>query len=190
MKVGYYNRFIPFFLGISLVIISCGNDNQPPLVDITNPVDGAVVSGSIDISADVSDNDGIDRVEFYINDSLVATLKKSPYKHHWTTTGLPDSSLHDIYAKAYDLALSEGSSDTVTVTVYNGDSLICGDVFIWNFDPDDVFYDSAIGGSVDCAYWIEQTLADYGYSFVTGNELPADIDSFDLIFVTLGYFRC
>jgi hypothetical protein len=28
-------------------------------------------------------------------------------------------------------------------------------IFIWNYDPLDRFYETAIADSVDCAYWVE-----------------------------------
>lgn len=63
-------------------------------------------------------------------------------------------------------------------------------VFIWNYDTLDVFYDTQIGDSVDCAYWIEQTLGQNEHTYVTGIYLPADLSPYDVVFVTLGFFRC
>lgn len=62
--------------------------------------------------------------------------------------------------------------------------------YIWNYDPSDTYYDSQIGTAVDCAYWLEQTLSTNGHTVQTGTTLPADLSSYDVIFVTLGWYRC
>lgn len=63
-------------------------------------------------------------------------------------------------------------------------------VYIWNYDPLDRFYESAIGDSVDCSYWVKQTLTSGGHTYVIGTTLPTDIDPYDAVFVLLGWFRC
>jgi hypothetical protein len=63
-------------------------------------------------------------------------------------------------------------------------------VFVWNYDTLDVFYDAQVGDTIDCAYWIEQTLNQNGHTYVTATALPADLSLYDVVFVTLGFFRC
>lgn len=63
-------------------------------------------------------------------------------------------------------------------------------VFVWNFDTLDVFYDSQAGDTIDCAYWLEQTLTANGHTYVTGTSLPGNLGPYDVVFVTLGFFRC
>ena len=63
-------------------------------------------------------------------------------------------------------------------------------VFIWNYDDDDTFYCDEYGGTIDCSYWIEQTLAYNGHTFVTNTSLPSDLSAYDVVFVTTGWFRC
>ena len=67
---------------------------------------------------------------------------------------------------------------------------MAANVFIWNFDPLDRFYDGEVGDSVDCAYWLENTLTQNGHSFYTDVNLPLDLSSYDVVFVTLGWYRC
>ncbi len=62
--------------------------------------------------------------------------------------------------------------------------------FVWNFDTLDVFYDAQVGDSIDCAYWLEQTLGQNGDTYVTEAYLPADLSPYDVVIVTLGLFRC
>lgn len=63
-------------------------------------------------------------------------------------------------------------------------------VFIWNYDDDDVFYCDEYGGTIDCSYWIEQTLTFNDHTFVTDTSLPSDLSPYDVVFVTTGWYRC
>ena len=102
--------------------IACGGEDESeiPQVEITFPVDGSVLSGTVEITADATDDSVVVNVEFYVDDSLVSTDTLAPYTHSWSTAGLVDSSTHTIYAKAYDNDGNEGTSPTISVMVYNG----------------------------------------------------------------------
>ena len=63
-------------------------------------------------------------------------------------------------------------------------------VFIWNFDSLDQFYDNHVGDTVDCAYWLEQSLAANGHTHNTSSSLASNLDNYDAVFVTLGWYRC
>lgn len=92
-------------------------DNRPS-VTITSPSNGATVSGVTTITADASDDKGINKVEFYIDGSLKKTDSSSPYRYNWDTTNYSDGS-HTIKVTAYDTA-NQNRSRTITVTVNNG----------------------------------------------------------------------
>ncbi len=62
--------------------------------------------------------------------------------------------------------------------------------FVWNFDPLDRFYDPEIEDSIDCAYWLERSLNETGHTAVVDTGLPEDLTPYDVVFVTLGWFRC
>ncbi|UCG29575.1 MAG: hypothetical protein JSV53_08670 [candidate division WOR-3 bacterium] len=106
----------------AMLWIACGGDDESevPQVEITFPIDGSVVSGTVEITADATADVDIVTVEFYIDDSLVSADTSSPYGHSWSTVGLVDSSSHTIYAKAYDVDDNEGTSPTISVIVFNG----------------------------------------------------------------------
>jgi hypothetical protein len=100
-----------------LLWIGCGGgDNEAPVIEITYPADGAVVSGTIDITAEASDENEVDSVQFYIDDTLRSTSTVEPYEYAWVTTDCENQSSHTIYAVAYDAAENVGISDTVSVT--------------------------------------------------------------------------
>jgi len=67
---------------------------------------------------------------------------------------------------------------------------VAANVFIWNCDPLDKCYDSTVGDSVDCSYWVEQPLDANGHTYVTGTSLPADLSGYDAVFALLGWYRC
>ncbi|HIE05864.1 MAG TPA: hypothetical protein EYP58_03580 [bacterium (Candidatus Stahlbacteria)] len=65
-------------------------------------------------------------------------------------------------------------------------------ILIWNYDPLDRFYDAEIGDSVDCSYWLKQTVIANGHTYEVrnGKTLPANLDPYDVILGTLGFYRC
>ena len=92
-------------------------DVAPPSVEITAPQDGSYVGNVITIQADASDDVAVDRVEFYINGTLVFTDYDAPYECEWDTRQWADG-IYVINATAYDTS-GKSSYDTVTVTVDN-----------------------------------------------------------------------
>lgn len=96
------------------------DDNNPPVVTLTAPTEGAKVSGTVTLSATASDNIGIAKVEFYDNSSLIGSDTSSPYSISWNSASVPNGS-HLITAKVIDNA-GNSSSDSSTVSVQNGDT--------------------------------------------------------------------
>lgn len=93
-------------------------DNTAPVVNILNPIGGQVVSGNVNIVANATDNNQINRVEFYIDGFLEETVTNSPFDYLWNTT-LTNDGLHTIFVRAYDPNNNMGVSSTITVTVTN-----------------------------------------------------------------------
>jgi hypothetical protein len=89
-----------------------GPIDNPPVVTITSPSNGATVAGSVTIMVTVSDEDTL-TPDIYIDGTYVAT--SSAYE--WDTTAYADGS-HTIYAEATD-SISQTGSDEITVTVDN-----------------------------------------------------------------------
>ncbi|HLC43864.1 MAG TPA: Ig-like domain-containing protein [Patescibacteria group bacterium] len=61
-------------------------ENAPPAVAITAPADGAVISGSVDFTADADDDVGVSSVSFYIGDKLIEADSAPPYATTLNTT--------------------------------------------------------------------------------------------------------
>jgi hypothetical protein len=120
MKGGCMMKTIAVCTVTILIFISCADDVVSPTISIVNPQHQETVSGTICVTAEADDDIGVEKVEFYINDTLRTTDEIEPYAYQWNTTLEPDSTYHRIHARAYDAADNEGISQTVTVLVVNG----------------------------------------------------------------------
>ena len=70
--------------------------------EITYPLVGETVSATVTVSTNASATNGIDKVEFYIDDQLEYTDSDSPYEWPWDTTQYNETS-HKITVKTYDV---------------------------------------------------------------------------------------
>jgi hypothetical protein len=95
-------------------------------VEITEPQEGAQVDGTVTIKAAVSSNPvaapdasvmGVNKVEFYIDNTKIAEDTNEPYETAWDTTSSTDGT-HTIKAVAHNLA-NQSSQDDITVQVVN-----------------------------------------------------------------------
>lgn len=94
-------------------------DQVAPLVSLTAPLNGATLSGSVDVIASASDASGVSKVEFYVNGSLLASDSSPPFTTSWNTASVANGS-YALMARAYDPAGNVGSSAEVTITLSNG----------------------------------------------------------------------
>ncbi|MEM2174762.1 MAG: Ig-like domain-containing protein, partial [Candidatus Micrarchaeia archaeon] len=92
-------------------------DNTPPSVSITSPTDGEIVSGDVTIEVSADDTNGIQKVEFYIDNVKVGDDSSSPYTYTWNTDNLQYNSTHTIKAIAYDIAGNKKESSVITVKI-------------------------------------------------------------------------
>lgn len=94
-------------------------DTTAPTVSITSPTDGETVTGSITITADATDNVGVEGVQFQLDGvNLGSEDQTSPYSISWDTTTATDGSRTPT-AIARDAAGNITTSSGVTVTVSN-----------------------------------------------------------------------
>lgn len=91
------------------------DDNLPPEVQLTSPADGAVFGYpcGATLSAIAQDPDGaVDRVEFYVNEQLVASDDTAPYE-----VELPPGAFDNVaYARAFDNGDPALSTDSAPVS--------------------------------------------------------------------------
>ena len=108
----------------STITVTVGNgDIVTPTVQLTAPMDGATVGGTITISADANDNVGVVGVQFYLDgNALGSEDTTNPYSLSWNTATVANGT-HTLMAKARDAAGNIGSSTTIQLTVDNSDSI-------------------------------------------------------------------
>jgi hypothetical protein len=103
----------------SSVVTVTVNPNQPPSVEITNPLQNAsfVSPANVSLAATATDVDGtIAHVEFYIGSTLLVTDVSSPYNYSFNNLS-PGS--YSITAKATDDFGATTTSSVITFTVNN-----------------------------------------------------------------------
>ncbi|MBS3793734.1 MAG: lamin tail domain-containing protein [Candidatus Thorarchaeota archaeon] len=139
------------FLLLGVVIVSPSlaakppKDTTPPLVTITNPNDGATVSGIITIAFSATDENPVVGYEILID----GQLRSDQQSYDWDTTTENDGD-HTILCRARDNSKNWGE-DTVTVTVDNSGT---------NLPPSVSIANPAEGSTVSETVTIEVTVDD------------------------------
>jgi len=105
----------------SFQLPDCGGGGGPtdtaPTVSITNPTSGATVSGTVGVTANASDDNGVTQVEFFVDGASIGVDTTAPYSASWDTTAYSDGS-HTVSATATD-TIGQTGSNSVGVTVQN-----------------------------------------------------------------------
>ena len=125
-----FKRIKPLLLFIGLVIWSCATPppvaTQTPIisptVSILSPVNNQTINEIVTIVVETKDNDGIDKVEFYIDDSLVFTDLESFYEYQWNTIQYEDDSKHTVKVISYDLSGNSTISEPNVYVIDNSTS--------------------------------------------------------------------
>jgi len=113
-----------FLLILSLAFWGCEEeqDTIPPTVSISSPVSGQTVNEIITITVTTQDNEGINKVEFFIDDSLVFIDLESPYEYQWNTAQYEDGSEHIVKVISYDNSDNSTESQPIMLIVDNSTS--------------------------------------------------------------------
>ena len=102
------------------VTVTVNNTNSGPTIAITSPPSGATLSGTVTLSADASDADGVGGVQFQLDGaSLGAEDTAPPYSVVWDT-GTATNGTHTLTTVARDALGNTTTASPVTVTVSNG----------------------------------------------------------------------
>ena len=94
-------------------------DTTPPTVSIQSPITSQTVNGIVTIVVETNDNEGINRVEFYIDDFLFSTDTETPYQYEWNTIQYEDFSEHIIKVISYDNSDNFTQSQPIMLIVDN-----------------------------------------------------------------------
>lgn len=89
-----------------------------PVVRVTSPSSGSIISGVITISAEASDDNAIDHVSFSVNDQYIGSSSTYPYSVNWNSL-LKSNGDRYITAKAYDKDGNITKSDAMLVKIAN-----------------------------------------------------------------------
>jgi predicted phage tail protein len=101
------------------IVVSIGAaDETPPTVSFLSPDDLDVVSGTITIDADASDDVGISKVRVWVDSTYMGYDASAPYSWSWDTTAFANGT-HTIRVQAVDLSGNLSANVTITVTVSN-----------------------------------------------------------------------
>lgn len=92
-------------------------DKTPPTVSITYPANNATVyrNSNVTITANASDNIGVAKVEFRVNNTLKCTDTTSPYSCVWKVPNVKNVQ-YTLSAKAYDAAGNPGTNSILVTT--------------------------------------------------------------------------
>jgi Tol biopolymer transport system component len=109
-------------LAAAALAAACGSGRiidagRAPTVALTSPAEGAAVSGvGFTARATADDDRAVLRVEFAVDDSVVATATAAPYAAFVTTLGLDTTRTHRVTATAFDDG-DRSASAVATVTL-------------------------------------------------------------------------
>lgn len=97
-----------------------GSDTTPPQVAITSPAAGATLSGTVNVTANATDNVAVASVQFKVDGGNAGpALTTTPYTYSLNTSSLSNAS-HSITAVATDTSGNSATSAAIAVTVNNG----------------------------------------------------------------------
>ncbi len=99
------------------VVVTVARDTTPPAVALTSPAHGAMLTGSVTISATATDERGVTKVELLQDGNLLGTDTLAPYRFTWDTKTVANG-VHTLTARATDSRGNVGTS-AVSVTTDN-----------------------------------------------------------------------
>ena len=133
MKDAWNNTTIS--TAISVIVDNINEDEIPPILTIVSPSAGQVLSGLVTIDIGVYDNEGIERVEFFINDTLDSHIDSigPDYSFNWNTIDLEDDKSYVISAIGLDFIGNIGYATPITIYLDNVDELSPSGELIYPF---------------------------------------------------------
>ena len=134
-------HIVPLLLFVGLAFWGCEEaeepDTTPPTITITSPQDGFIVSDSVVITCMSTDNEGVAKVELWVNGVSIGVADSTePYSLKWITSGIEHGN-YTIVVRAYDLSGNAIDSSPIILTVSNlSDYHLFTATFNGEFDSD------------------------------------------------------
>ena len=104
---------------VDLALITPAADTIPPTNNLLNPISGQVVTGLVSVVSSASDNISVNKVELYVNNTLISADYLSPYEFLWDSSTVSNGQ-YTIKTVAYDDAFNTTQA-SVNVYVSNND---------------------------------------------------------------------
>ncbi|MCK6262568.1 Ig-like domain-containing protein [Vibrio sp. ZSDE26] len=108
------------------ISVTPAGDLIPPSIELTSPTGNEQLTAgdTLVVTANAADSDGtVDKVDFYINNQVVATDTSEPYQYSWVS----QVGTHSFKAKATDNDGQSTTSQEVSLVVSSGSSGGCSD---------------------------------------------------------------
>jgi hypothetical protein len=160
---------------VSTTVTNATPDSTPPTITLTSPANGSSSSGTVTISANASDNVGV---------NLGSEDTSSPYSVSWNTATVSNGS-HTLTARARDAAGNQTTSSAITVSVSNTTTTFSGLVAAYAFNENSGTTAADLSGnsntgSVSGATWSAQGKFGNALSFDGGSNVVNVNDSSSL----------
>lgn len=116
-------RSAPLLLACTCTLLAAGPgvaraDAVPPSLAFTSLAEGLAVTGTVNVSLQAADAEGIARLVLAIDGHVVADVPNATsLSHAWNTSGLPERGLHTLVADAYDKNGGDRTTRTIHVTI-------------------------------------------------------------------------
>lgn len=108
--------FIFLFLGCEDEVVNIEEEQSE--ISIITPTNNSTVSGIITIAVNYNGEEEIERVEYYVNSTLIGTVTSTPFSCSWNTTEWSNGSF-ELVAIGYTINEENIVSNTVSGTIYN-----------------------------------------------------------------------
>jgi hypothetical protein len=99
-------------------------DTEPPNLVLLYPQEGDTLTGTVRVSVDVSDNVGVDRVEYYVDGGEVGTgfpndvATGPPWSIDWDTNDWADGLQHTLYIRAVDSSENQSTVGPLSFAIF------------------------------------------------------------------------
>lgn len=101
------------------ITVNNGVDTSPPMVEVTSPGGGEIITKTVTLSAYAADNFGVTGVQFQLDGKSIGDLiYAEPYRFVWDSTTVSNGE-HVITAIARDAAGNETTSSAVLINIQN-----------------------------------------------------------------------
>ena len=94
-------------------------DLVPPTITLTSPTDGALVSGSVSMSASATDDVGVAQIEIYLDGKLKCASTNS-VSCSWNARKAEPGSAHTVSATATDSAGNTATASAIVTVASSG----------------------------------------------------------------------